>query len=58
MSVFSVWIWDAIRFGSVIETTDVGPIRFALVGLALILLMVFRPQGLLGNREEALIDER
>jgi neutral amino acid transport system permease protein len=45
-------------FGSVIATTDVGPIRFGLVGLALILLVVFRPQGLLGDRREALIDER
>jgi branched-chain amino acid transport system permease protein len=45
-------------FDSVINTTDIGPIRFALVGLALILLMVFRPQGLLGDRKEALIDER
>jgi neutral amino acid transport system permease protein len=43
--------------GTVLDSTDVGPIRFALVGLALILLIVFRPQGIFGNREEALIDD-
>jgi neutral amino acid transport system permease protein len=35
-----------------LEPTDVGPVRFALVGLALILLMVFRPQGLLGDPDD------
>ena len=44
--------------GEVLDATDVGPIRFALVGLALIVLIVFRPQGIFGNREEALIDEQ
>jgi neutral amino acid transport system permease protein len=44
--------------GEVLDATDVGPIRFALVGLALILLIVFRPQGIFGNREEALIGEQ
>lgn len=45
-------------FGGLIEQTDAGPIRFALVGLALMLLMIFRPQGILGSREEILIDAR
>lgn len=44
---------------TVIENvTQVGQIRLALVGLALMLLMIFRPQGLLGNREEMALDER
>jgi branched-chain amino acid transport system permease protein len=30
-----------------------GPIRFVLVGVALILLIVFRPQGILGKKREA-----
>ena len=37
---------------------DVGAIRFALVGLGLMALMVFRPQGLLGEREGAILDDR
>ena len=45
-------------FGTLFSTTDVGPIRLAFVGLTLMLLMIFRPQGILGNREEALVDER
>ena len=43
---------------SVLAETDVGPFRLMLVGLALMLLMIFRPQGLLGKREEVLLDAR
>jgi neutral amino acid transport system permease protein len=45
-------------FGDAVTPTDTGPIRIAFVGLTLMALMIFRPQGLFGNREEALIDER
>jgi branched-chain amino acid transport system permease protein len=45
-------------FGSKLGPTEAGPIRFALVGLALMLLMIFRPQGLFGNRAETLIEEQ
>jgi neutral amino acid transport system permease protein len=38
--------------------TRVGIIRFILVGLALILLMIFRPQGILGDKKEVAIGER
>ena len=41
-----------------IEVTDIGAVRFMLVGLGLMLLMVFRPQGILGKREEVLLDAR
>jgi len=41
-----------------ISTSEVGAVRFALVGLALILLIVFRPQGILGSREEMVLGER
>jgi neutral amino acid transport system permease protein len=51
---------EAIRAGwipeSVLDETDIGALRFALVGLGLMLLMIFRPQGILGKREEVLID--
>ena len=36
----------------VIGPADVGAVRFALVGLGLVILLVFRPAGILGNREE------
>lgn len=41
-----------------LQITDVGNIRFALVGAGLMALMIFRPQGLFGNRDEVLIGER
>jgi neutral amino acid transport system permease protein len=44
--------------GQYIETTQVGQIRFALVGLGLMLLMIFRPQGMIGNKREAALGGR
>ncbi len=41
-----------------LETEQIGPIRFVLVGLLLTVLMAFRPQGLTGKREEMLLDAR
>ncbi|MGH3914269.1 MAG: branched-chain amino acid ABC transporter permease [Pseudonocardiaceae bacterium] len=41
-----------------IDSQDVGAIRFILVGVALALLMIFRPQGILGNKEEVQLDAR
>lgn len=44
---------------SVIMTgTQVGQVRFMLVGLALMLLMIFRPQGIFGDKRELAIDAR
>jgi len=43
-------------FGSLLESSDIGPIRFALFGMGLMWLMAFRPQGIFGKREEMLID--
>lgn len=45
------WISD-----DVLSDEDIGAVRFALVGLLLVLLMVFRPQGILGRREEVLLE--
>jgi branched-chain amino acid transport system permease protein len=53
------FLFDAVAagwFGNVIETTDVGAIRFAAVGVGLMILMAFRPQGIFGKREEVLLD--
>lgn len=53
------FLFDAVAagwFGGVVETTDVGAIRFAAVGIGLMLLMAYRPQGIFGRREEVLLD--
>ena len=39
-------------------STDAGAVRFMIVGLALMLLMIFRPQGILGDRKELALDAR
>jgi ABC-type branched-subunit amino acid transport system permease subunit len=41
-----------------IESQDVGAIRFILVGVFLGLLMVYRPQGIFGRRQEVQLDAR
>lgn len=41
-----------------ITTTQIGPIRFILVGVGLMLLMIYRPQGILGDRRELMLDAR
>ena len=38
--------------------TQVGQVRFMLVGLALMALMIFRPQGIFGDRRELALDAR
>ena len=40
------------------ERSQVGPVRFMLVGLTLVLLMIFRPQGIFGDKREIAIDAR
>lgn len=41
---------------SVLTGSDVGAVRFAFVGLGLMLLMIFRPAGILGNQKELRLD--
>jgi branched-chain amino acid transport system permease protein len=43
---------------SLMTTNQVGSVRFMLVGLILILLLIFRPQGIFGNRRELVFDVR
>ena len=54
------FLTEAINAGwiSFLEPTDVGPIRFILVGIGLMLLMIFRPQGIFGDRKELALDAR
>jgi len=42
----------------VLVPADIGALRLALVGLGLLLLMVYRPQGILGHRNEMVLDVR
>lgn len=44
-------------YGAAFEEGDAGPIRFMLLGLVLMFLIIFRPQGILGKREEVLLSE-
>jgi neutral amino acid transport system permease protein len=41
-----------------IASTETGAVRFVLVGVTIVLLLVFRPQGLFGDRAEARIGAR
>jgi len=50
LQIFGVQVIDNV--------TQIGQIRLMLVGLGLILLMVFRPQGVFGNRKEMALDGR
>jgi branched-chain amino acid transport system permease protein len=43
---------------SFINNTQVGQVRFMLVGLGLMFLMIFRPQGIFGDRREIALDAR
>ena len=43
---------------SVMDSIQSGTVRFMFVGLSLMLLMIFRPQGILGNRKELELDAR
>ena len=39
-------------------TTQSSLVRYIIIGLALMLLMIFRPQGIFGDRKEIAIDGR
>ncbi len=41
-----------------LTSTDVAQIRFIIVGLGLMLLLIFRPQGIFGDRREVMLDAR
>jgi neutral amino acid transport system permease protein len=47
--VIPTWIMDNVQVGSV---------RFMIVGLGLMLLVVFRPQGIFGDKREISLDAR
>jgi len=43
---------------SVLSTSQIFQVRYMLVGLLLMLLMIFRPQGIFGDRREIALDAR
>ena len=43
---------------AIMDANQASLIRFIVMGLALMLLMIFRPQGILGDRRELAIDAR
>ncbi|MDK3258403.1 branched-chain amino acid ABC transporter permease [Blastococcus capsensis] len=43
---------------NLLSATDVAQIRFVIIGLGLILLLIFRPQGIFGDRREVMLDAR
>jgi len=43
---------------SVLDGSQVGQVRFMLVGLGLVLMLAFRPQGIFGDKKEIALDAR
>jgi branched-chain amino acid transport system permease protein len=43
---------------SLLTEAEAALVKLVLVGIALMLLMIFRPQGLFGSREESLLSAR
>lgn len=59
--VGSVVLWALLEGTRVLKVfeddADTAALRFAIVGLVLILLMAFRPQGMFGKREEMVLGD-
>ena len=43
---------------SIMNSNQVGIVRFILVGVLLMALMIFRPQGIFGDKKELALDAR
>lgn len=59
----SVFLIQFINAGYVpdwlpLDTNKVGSVRFMLVGVTIVLLMIYRPQGIFGDRNEVTIGNR
>jgi neutral amino acid transport system permease protein len=48
---------EAGWYGGALDATDAQQMKLVLVGVGLILLMAFRPQGFFGHRDEQLVGE-
>lgn len=56
----NIALTELVRTGVItfIDSTQVGQVRFWILGLSLMLLMIFRPQGILGDKKELAFDAR
>jgi len=60
MVFFALWVFvneilagmSALGWLPFLDPAQVGQVRFILIGLALMLLVIFRPQGMFGNKKE------
>ncbi len=61
IAVGSIILWsvlEGLRFLDLdLSETKIAALRFILLGLVLILLMAFRPQGIFGNRKEMVLGD-
>jgi branched-chain amino acid transport system permease protein len=61
VAVGSILMWTILEGSRFIDlpisAERIAAARFMFVGLVLILLMAFRPQGLFGKREEMILGE-
>jgi branched-chain amino acid transport system permease protein len=61
VAVGAIIFWtllEGLRFIDLpLDDAQIAAVRFILVGLALILLMAFRPQGILGKRDEMVLGD-
>jgi ABC-type branched-subunit amino acid transport system permease subunit len=49
---------DPLIPAAIMDNNQASLMRFAFMGLALMLLMMFRPQGIFGDRRELALDAR
>ncbi len=57
-SFLSELVADGTIPDSILASTEVSNVRFLIMGILLMTLMVFRPQGIFGDREEMALDDR
>ena len=60
LSALDSGLQTAVSTGSItfISNFQAGQVRFIVLGVTLMLLMIFRPQGILGDRREIALDAR
>jgi neutral amino acid transport system permease protein len=57
-SALKALISNGIIPEALLSPTDVAQLRFVLIGVGLMALLVFRPQGIFGDRREVMLDAR
>ena len=57
-SMILVDVLEGLRFLDLpLSETQIAALRFIILGLVLIVLMAFRPQGMFGKREEMVLGD-